>query len=166
MSAKDDRRPVLVGVAQLLQRDTAPAQALSPLAMLERTARDAARDAGVGDAALRAIDTLALVDVVGWRPRNGPRLLAERLGAVPRREAVSAIGGEMPVRMVNELARAIAEGHSRIALVVGSNHVRTLRRAQNARVKLGWETGGVGDPERIGVDQRGSSKGAAGSRRS
>jgi len=161
MSVNDDRRPVLVGVAQLVQRDAEPAQALSPLAMLERTARDAALDAGVGDAALRALDTLAIVDVAGWHPRNGPRLLAERLGAAPRCEVVSAIGGEIPVRVVNELARAIGAGRSRIALVAGSNHVRTLRRAQNARVKLEWTTGGEGAPERIGANQRGSSSGEA-----
>lgn len=159
MRLEDDRRPVLVGVAQRLQRDAEPARALSPLAMLEGTARAAARDAGVGEAALRGIDALALVDVVGWRPRNGPRLLAERLGAAPRREAVSAIGGEMPLRMVNELARSIADGRSRIALVVGSNHLRTLRRARETRVELDWETGGEGAPERIGLNQRGSSKG-------
>jgi hypothetical protein len=34
MLASDDRRPVLVGVAQLVQRDIDPAHALSPLSML------------------------------------------------------------------------------------------------------------------------------------
>ncbi|TFG91496.1 MAG: hypothetical protein E4H11_10755, partial [Myxococcales bacterium] len=161
MSAGDDRRPVLVGVAQHVQRDVDPAHALTPLEMLERTARDAAFDAGVADTALRALDTLAIVDVVGWHPRNGPRLLAERLGAAPRRELVSANGGEIPVRIVNALAREIGAGRSRVALVAGSNHVRTLRRAQNARVKLEWTTGGEGSPERIGTNQRGSSQGEA-----
>jgi acetyl-CoA C-acetyltransferase len=161
MLASDDRRPVLVGVAQLVQRDIDPAHALSPLSMLERSARDAALDACVGEAALRALDTLAIVDVVGWHPRNGPRLLAQRLGAAPRREVVSAIGGEIPVRIVNELARSIATGRSRIALVAGSNHVRTLRRAQHARAKLDWDTGGEGAPERIGESRPGSSKGEA-----
>jgi len=161
MTTNEDRRPVLVGVAQLVQRDALPAEALSPLAMLERTAHEAALDACVGDAALRALDTLAIVDVVGWHPRNGPRLLAERLGAAPRREVVSAVGGEIPVRIVNELAREIAAGRSRIALVAGSNHLRTLRRAQNARVKLAWDTGGEGSPERIGASHPGSSKGEA-----
>lgn len=153
----DDRRPVLVGVAQLSQRDAELAEALEPLAMQERVARDAARDAGVGDALLRALDSVAIVDVPGWHPRNAPRLLASRLGAAPRRELVSAIGGEMPVRLLNELARAIAAGRSRAALVVGSNHVRTLRRAQRARAKLHWSVGGEGEPERIGVNQRGST---------
>ncbi len=157
----DDRRPVLVGVAQHVQRDSELAQVQEPVAMLERVTRDAALDAGVGDAALRSLDTLALVDGVGWHPRNGPRLLSERIGARPRRELVSAIGGEMPVRVLNELARAIGAGRSRLALLAGSHHMRTLRRAQNARVKLHWTTAGVGSPERLGVNRRGSTKAEA-----
>jgi acetyl-CoA C-acetyltransferase len=156
-----ERRPVLVGVAQLVQRDAEPAQALEPLAMLERAARDAARDAGAGDACLRGLDTIALVDGIGWRPQNGPRLLAERIGAHPRRECVSAIGGEMPLRVLNHLARAIGAGRSRAALLVGSHHVRTLRRAERARTKLHWASGGEGTPERIGVNHRGMTKAEA-----
>jgi hypothetical protein len=41
MRRGEDRRPVLVGVAQLVQRDALPARALTPLAMLERTVREA-----------------------------------------------------------------------------------------------------------------------------
>jgi acetyl-CoA C-acetyltransferase len=156
-----ERRPVLVGVAQLVQRDAEPAQALDPLAMLERVARDAARDAGAGEELLRGLDTIALVDGIGWRPQNGPRLLAERIGARPRRECVSAIGGEMPLRVLNGLAREIGAGRSRAALLAGSHHVRTLRRAERARVKLHWATGGEGTPERIGRNHRGTTKAEA-----
>ena len=48
-----DHTPVLVGAAQLVQRDVDPAEALDPLAMLERVARGAADDAGCGAHALR-----------------------------------------------------------------------------------------------------------------
>jgi acetyl-CoA C-acetyltransferase len=161
MRLDDDRRPVLVGAAQLVQRDAEPAAALEPLAMLERVARDACRDAGAGDALLRALDAVAVVEVAGWRARNAPRLLAERLAARPRRELTSGVGGEIPVRMLNELARSIAAGRSRLALLAGSNHLRTLRRAQRARIHLGWTTGGSGEPERIGIGHRGSSRGEA-----
>jgi acetyl-CoA C-acetyltransferase len=157
----DDRRPVVIGVSQLVLRDVDLAQVQEPAAILDRVARDAARDAGAGDAALEALDTVAVVDGVGWRPRNAPRLLAERIGARPSRELLSAIGGEMPVRVLNELAREIGAGRSRLALVAGSHHLRTLRRAQRARVKLEWAAGGEGTPERIGVNRRGSTKAEA-----
>jgi acetyl-CoA C-acetyltransferase len=158
---KDDRRPVLIGAAQLVQRDVDLAQALSPLQMLERTAREAADDAGAGGRLLSELDSVGIVDVVAWHPKNGPALLAERLGARPRRQVLSAVGGEIPLRMVNQVARSIAAGEIRLALVGGANNVRTLRRAQKARVKLNWEMGGAGEPDRLGVTLRGHSEAEA-----
>jgi acetyl-CoA C-acetyltransferase len=67
----------------------------------------------------------------------------------------------MPVRLLNEVAREIGAGRSRLALVAGSHHLRTLRRAQRARVKLDWATGGEGSPERLGVSRRGSTRAEA-----
>jgi acetyl-CoA C-acetyltransferase len=148
---------VLVGAAQLVQRDVAPAEAPSPLDMLERVAREAAADAAAGERCLRQLDCIGVVDVVAWRPGNAPRLLAERLGAAPRRELVTAVGGEMPLVLVNRVARQIAAGHARLALVAGANNVRTLRRARNARIKLDWPRGGGGCPETLGVTRGGSS---------
>jgi acetyl-CoA C-acetyltransferase len=153
---------VLVGAAQLVQRDAEPAHALSPLDMLEQTARGAAADAESGDRALQEIDTVGVVDIVAWHPMNAPRLWAERLGAKPRRELMTAVGGEIPLRMVNGIARRIAAGEARVAIVGGANNVRTLRRAQKARVKLNWETGGEGEPERVGLTRPGNSKAEAG----
>ncbi len=150
--------PVLVGQAQLVQRDVEPREALEPVAMLEQVARHAARDAGAGDRALRDIDCVALVDAMGWRPSNGPRLLAERLGAHPSSEYVSAIGGEAPLALVNHVAGRIARGESRLALVAGCNAARTLRRARAEEIDLGWATGGSGEPTLVGENRPGSSE--------
>jgi acetyl-CoA C-acetyltransferase len=158
---RDERRPVVVGVAQLVQRDAELAQAPSPLDMLERVARAAAQDAGAGEKLLRELDTVAVVDAVLWRPRNAPALLAERLHAKPRRQWITAVGGEMPLVLVNRLARAVAAGELRLALVASAHNLRTLRRAHDARVKLDWPAGGEGRPERIGANRRGSSAGEA-----
>jgi acetyl-CoA C-acetyltransferase len=153
----EDRRPVLVGAAQLCLRDVEPAKTPEPLAMLEQAARGAAEDAGAGERALRALDTLALADVVLWRPQNGPRLLAERVGAKPRRELLTAVGGEMPITLINDVARRIAAGEARLALVAGANNVRSFRRARRAGVKLDWAGGGSGAPTLFGVNRPGSS---------
>jgi acetyl-CoA C-acetyltransferase len=147
----------LIGSGQLVQRDVAPAEAPSPLDWLERAARAAADDCGAGAQALRQLDAVAVVDVVAWRPHNAARLLSERISAQPRREIVSAVGGEMPLVLVNRVAREIAAGRIRLALVAGANTVRTLRRARNARIKLDWPRGGDGTPEEIGVTRAGNS---------
>ena len=155
---KDDRRPVLVGAAQLVQRDAELAELLSPLDMLEAVARGAAEDAGVGPRLLDQVDTLAAVDGVLWRPKNAPAMLAERLGSKPRRAWVTAIGGEMPLVLVNHLAREIAAGRIGVALVAGAHNLRSYRRFQKARQRMDWPKSDAADAERIGENRRGSSK--------
>jgi acetyl-CoA C-acetyltransferase len=154
----DAQAPILVGAGQLIERDVEPAKALEPLAMLERVARDAAADAGSGDRLLRELDAIALVASIGWRAENAPRLVAERLGAKPRQELTSAIGGETPITLVNHVARQIRRGDARIALVAGNNNVRTRRRARKEGVELDWTSGGEGEPTRIGENRPGSSE--------
>jgi acetyl-CoA C-acetyltransferase len=151
------REPVVVGVAQLLGREEDPRAALSPLAALARLARAAADDAGAGERLLRAIDTCALVEVAGWSPANGPALLAESLGACPRRTLVSAVGGEMGLTLLGRVAGLVAAGEARVAFVAGCNNLRTLRVAQARGIRLAWETGGTGAPEVVGVTRAGSS---------
>ena len=158
---EDERRPVLIGIGQWIQRDVAPAEAPSPLDALEQVSRGALADAGLGARALGELDSVGVVDVVGWHPRNAPGLLAERLAAKPRNQLVTAVGGEMPLVLVNELARRVAAGEARLALVAGTNNMRTLRRARNARLKLAWPKGGEGEPETVGVVKGGNSWGEA-----
>lgn len=135
-----ERRPVIVGVAQLVQRDAEPREAFEPLAMLSQLAREAADSCGAGARALAALDTVAVVPVMGWRAENPPRVLAEALGARPSREIVCGVGGELPIALLNELASGIAAGRSRIALLAGCNNLKTLRRSSKQGVKLDWKT--------------------------
>jgi acetyl-CoA C-acetyltransferase len=151
----EDRLPVLVGVAQWIQRDVEPAASPEPLDILEGLARAAAADAGAGDRLLAAADTLGILQVPGWAPANGPRLLAERLAAHPSRELLTGTGGELALRLVNAAAEAIAAGRSRVALLAGVSPMHTLRRARSAGLVPHWTGGGEGTPARIGDDRRG-----------
>ena len=56
----DPRTPVLVGVAQYVDRDSEPAAALSPADMLARVARGAIVDSG-GRGVEAALDTVAVI---------------------------------------------------------------------------------------------------------
>ena len=152
-----DRRPVLIGAGQAVQRDIDLAAAPTPLDSLAAVALRAAEDAGIGAAALAALDTVASVDAMGWRPTNAPRLLAERLGAHPQREWQSGIGGDIPLVLANRAARDIAAGQMRFALLAGTNNFRTARRARNARQKLDWPQGGDGTPEQVGKNRMGNT---------
>jgi len=150
--------PVLVGASQLTLRDARPPETPEPLAMMEQVAREAAADAGLGARVLTEIDTLAVVQVAGWRAHNGPRLLAEKLGARPAREIVTAVGGEMPITLVNHIAGLVSEGRVRVALIAGCNNLRTLSLARKANLKLDWTRGGEGESEIFGENRPGSSE--------
>jgi acetyl-CoA C-acetyltransferase len=151
----DGNTPVLVGGAQLVQRDAPPTEALEPIAMLERVAREAA---GGAEGPLADADTVSVVDVAAWRAQNVPDLLAEKVGASPAHAFTTGIGGELPLVLVNQLADRIAAGNSRIALIAGCNNLKTLKRAQKEGVALDWQTGGRGEPESVGSRRLGNSE--------
>jgi acetyl-CoA C-acetyltransferase len=150
--------PILVGAAQLLDREPDPERTPAPLDMLSDVGRIAASQAGPADEILRALDSIALVEVLGWRPDNGPRLVGEQLGSEKlAAEFDCGTGGETPVTLVNLMAERIYRGESEIALVAGCNNVKTLRAAGKAGIQLDWKLGGSGNPKAVGITRPGSS---------
>lgn len=129
----EERLPIVVGAAQLTQKDVEPAQALEPLALMEKTARVAAEDAGLGARAWAALDTVGVVNVLGYDYGNAPRLLSTRLGAAPRGEIDTSIGGNSPLLLLNEVARRIAAGRIEAALLSGAEALATSARARPKR---------------------------------
>lgn len=154
----DDTTPVVVGVGQLVQHDVDLPEALEPLAMLEQVSRLAAADAGGGERLLRDLDAIALVNFSGGGMSNMNRLLGERLGAKAKKEYVGEIGGQIGVTLANFLAEGITQGEVRLALLAGSNNLRTMVRAQREGVELDWISGGEGTPEQVGEFRRGNSQ--------
>jgi len=154
----DQQRAVLVGVAQFSQRDPDLERALEPIAMLERVARDAAEDAGQGDRLLHSLDSVAIVNVLGWRAPNPAAFLAERIGANPKRAILSGTGGEIPLVVLAHIAAEIEAGRSRAALVAGCNNLRAALRARRAGRRLGWAAGPDSSPFALGVHKAGSSE--------
>ena len=127
-----DRVPVIVGLAQWVERDVDPRRAPSPLDSLEAVARGAVADGGGALRALSELDTVAVVRSLAPGMRNLPGALAQRLGAHPRRELLSAIGGEMALVLVDHVAGEIEAGRARSALIAGTHNLRTVARAREA----------------------------------
>ena len=154
-----ERTPVLVGVAQLTQRDVPLEAALSAPDMLERVARAAFADAGAGVRAQAGLDVVAVVAALGWRNLNPPQGLADRLGAGSARAVLTAVGGEMPLRYRRSL-RARDRG--------GTHPLRArLRHAQPADAAasqprrtraLSWDESARGTPEPFGENKAGNSE--------
>jgi acetyl-CoA C-acetyltransferase len=127
-------RPVLVGVAQYSEALGDPSyEGLVPVAMAQRAAELALADAGIG---ADQVDVLACTrqfdeSVPGFPtalggPDNFPRALANRLGAEPGRCVYAVAGGQSPQQLVTELAGSIANGSTRLAMVVASEAISTV----------------------------------------
>jgi acetyl-CoA C-acetyltransferase len=134
----DERTPILVGVAQTVQRDAPPEQARGPVDMMVDCARAAAEDARLTTSALGEIDSLGLVDVLGGQYKDVGALLAERLGLHPADIHRPPVGGNTPQYLVNRAAARIAAGESAVALIAGAEALATLARATRERTRPGW----------------------------
>lgn len=149
---------MLIGTAQLVQRDADPREALEPIDMLLQVARGAAEDARGGERLLRELDTIGIVSVANWKDPNPARFVGSELGARPRCELTSEMGGQIGVTMANHVARRILAGETGVALVAGCNNLRTVVQAAKRGVELSWRTGGSGTPELIGSLEPGNSE--------
>jgi len=153
-----DRRPVLVGVGQLVQRDGPLEEALSALEMSVAVAQRAASDAGGGRRLLERVDTLVMLNSFGRGPGNPVRPLAEKLGAYPCRELITEAGGQIGVTAANAAAKWILRGKAEVVLLIGANDLRTRLRARRAGVTLPCSASGPGEPECLGELRPGHSK--------
>ncbi len=157
----DPMTPVLVGLAQRVDRDSAPGAGLSPQEALAAVARAAIADSGGRDVAA-AIDAIAVVRLFqdsGFgapfgKQRNLPWSLARRIGSTPSRLVYGPVGGNAPQMLVNLFMEAIARGEHEVVLVAGAEALRTQARAQKAGLKLDWTEDAPADPELLGPETR------------
>lgn len=129
------RLPVIVGVGEISHRSKDPAQALEPLALMQRALAAAEADAGVAGLLAR-VDSIDVVCEYSWPYDDAPGRLAARLGAQPGWRHYGEPGGESPVRLLHEAALRIARGDSEIALVTGAEARYSVEAAAKAGVDL------------------------------
>ncbi len=165
-----DRTPVLIGVGQFTYRGD-PASSPSPTTLLKIAADRAAADAGLGASGLAAIDTLAVVGFTidapgskrGMIPHsiNPPAQLARMLGANPRWDCYTEMGGNTPQYVVNMLCERIARGETDLALTVGCEFLGSaMKRAGKGLSFDDWkavEDETLDAPRRIGDARPGTT---------
>jgi acetyl-CoA C-acetyltransferase len=138
MSIDWTRIPVLVGAAQLTNRDEDPLSAPDPFTSMERVATDASSPLGAG--ALRDLTHLWMVHSMSVRHPDPAAFLASRLGAGSAEARCSGMGGNMPQWLVDRACDLVSEGGRPRVLIVGAEALATRRRAKRAGIKLEWPT--------------------------
>ena len=123
----DPRAPCLIGVAQRTwhKEDTGADGAPEPLVMWEEVARAAADDTGVGARVLETLDGIDVVFCQTWQYDDAVARLAARIGADPKRQFYSGIGGTTPQVLVQDLAGRVLAGELDLALVAGGEALAT-----------------------------------------
>lgn len=154
----NDATPVLIGAGQITQRDVAPEAAREPIELMREAARRAADDARLPASVLAELDSVSVVNLLSWPYANAPRLLAERLGATPREEIYTTVGGNTPQWLVNETAARIAQGRVGMALLAGAEAMHSAVRARRSGVRLPWSTAPAPAPTSVGDARPGSSE--------
>lgn len=134
-SRLDPRTPVLVGGGQVTRR----ADPLEPVDLIARAAELAAEESGSGDL-LRDVDSVLVIGLLSWRYRDPGALVAERIGARPRRTGCTGDGGSGPQALVNRAAADIAAGRSDVVLIGGGESWRTRMKLKAAGHRPDWTT--------------------------
>lgn len=148
------RTPVIVGVGQLrANRERTVEDAREPLDLILQALRAAG-----GPALLRAADAVYGVRVTSWSYADLAATVADAVGAVPRTVVNSALGGHLPVRLLEQAAARIWAGESDVALIVGGESQASVGALTKAGVDprtRGWSSS-PGGPYAFGPQDLGS----------
>ncbi|MBL4871790.1 MAG: acetyl-CoA acetyltransferase [Robiginitomaculum sp.] len=111
------------------------------------------------------IDTLAVVRIFqdsynkprvaasNGRAENPPRAVAKRIGANPTNAIYSNVGGNTPQKLINEMAERISQGDVSVALLTGSEAIRTAQLALRNNIDLNWQEEEPGSQEDRGIGE-------------
>jgi len=162
----EESTPILVGGGQFTEKDVAPERALSPMGIAAAAARAALSDTGIGDKLTALIDTLMVIRIIfdsTNRPRlpipfgraeNPPRAVARRIGANPTHAIYGNVGGNTPQKYINEMAEKIATGDVDVALITGSEAIKTAQLALRNGLELDWQEYDEGPQEDRGLGEK------------
>ena len=144
------RTPVLVGVAQVLQRGEDLDAAREPLELMVDAVRAAAEDARCPALLARA----GAVRVVRgmWRYADPGRVVAERVGCPNAKTALTQYGGNYVQTAVSQTFLDIQRGALDVAIVTGAECGRTWARLSKQGKPTGWSEAPGTPDETIGDD--------------
>lgn len=117
------RLPVIVGVGDIKNTSRDSRCAVEPLTLIVDAIRKAALDTGLSESSshklVQDLDCINVVQTWTWPYADLPGLVAAKIGAQPRHKYYSEIGGDKPVRLLDDVMRKIVTGVSDLAVVTG-----------------------------------------------
>ncbi|KAI9708257.1 MAG: hypothetical protein M1820_004211 [Bogoriella megaspora] len=136
--------PVIIGVGDFKNKSLDTDAPLEPLQLILRTISNALEDTQLESVALEKlqsqIDSVDIVKTWTWPYPDLPGLLSEKLRILPTHQHYSDHGGNQPAKLLDDAARRISLGQSRVALIAGGEALASLSACAAAQ-KLpppGW----------------------------
>ncbi|TID23093.1 acetyl-CoA acetyltransferas-like protein [Venturia nashicola] len=138
------KTPIIVGVGDIKNRSIAIEDAVEPANLMLRAIQNAFKDTRLpcenGLELWRSIDSVDVVATWTWEYEDLPSLLSQKLGINPAHSHYSPHGGNQPVKLLDEAARRISLGESKVAIVTGGEALASLTAcaAANKMPPPGW----------------------------
>lgn len=144
--------PIIVGVGDFKYPPVKPEKALEPYQLMLQAIQRAIQDTYLPEMAAKqlqaAIDSVDVVATWSWPYQDLPGLLSEKLGVDAAHKFISDHGGNQPAKLVDEAARRISLGKTKVAVVTGGEALASCMFAccvVNIADLLQWE---VSRPQR------------------
>ena len=128
--------PVIVGVAQVSQREANPLIAQSPLELMVGAVSQAVLDCGNPEI-LKSVDSIRVVRGM-WGYQNPAQCIANKLGLSQIETGLTSLGGNYVQTLANQSFLDIQSGHLDTIVLTGAECGRTQSRARSAGLTLDW----------------------------
>ncbi|KAK5300895.1 hypothetical protein LTR14_001293 [Exophiala xenobiotica] len=130
--------PIIVGVGDIVNRSTSIETAFEPLQLITESIGKALEDTGLDggkQAELQAaIDSLDVVRSWTWPYDDLPGDISRKLGVNPRHKFYTTEhGGNKPAKLLDEAARRIFKGQTKVAVVTGGEALASLTACAAAK---------------------------------
>jgi acetyl-CoA C-acetyltransferase len=144
------RTPVLVGIAQVEQRERDPLRAREPLALMTEATQLAAEDAG-SRALLARVDAVRVIRGL-WPYQDPGRAIAARVGASQARSGITPFGGNFVQTALNRSALDVQSGAADVVILTGAECGYSQARARKQGVRPAWSEAPGTPDHQIGQD--------------
>jgi acetyl-CoA acetyltransferase len=115
--------PIIIGVGDVKNKSLKLEDAIEPMQLMLQAIQLAIKDTALtgffATELQSSIDDISIVATWTWPYPDLPGLLATKLSVQPRHKHYSEHGGNQPAKLLDEAARRIASGQSKVAIVTG-----------------------------------------------
>lgn len=128
--------PVIIGVADVVNRSTKVEDAREPLDLITQAIQDAISDTALSSGSCetlrKSIDSIDVVATWTWPYSDLPGLISNNLRIKPKRKFYTDHGGNKPGKCLDEAARRISLGETTVEVVTGGEALASRKSSTSS----------------------------------